>query len=382
MNVASGKTSSETPRQLFATLKDDIVSVTNDIKRRGVRRAMVGPLASLEAFYLTEEDRRRLAELHGFQRFLRRAWWLARGLLMKLTPARRIMLGVALVLLLFGRQELRFDTKRVSIGLPGLASPLLLVVLMLELKDKLIARDELEGGRAVQLALMPGHRPEVPGWDVWLYTRPANDVGGDLVDHLRIDAGHHFVALGDVAGKALPAALLSVKLQATLRALAPSHEDLGDLGAAVNRILHRDGLPNRFASLVYMRLSSDSGRIRLLNAGHMPPYVIRNGSVSQIDRGSMVLGLVSETSFFEQHIDLEEGDALVAYSDGISEAMNEAGDFFGDERLLALVGQTAALGVETIGSRILDAVAAFVGDAIPSDDVSLVVLKRRAPTGL
>src|SRR5205814_8971550 len=81
MSVASGKTSPETPRQLFATLKDDIVSVTDDIKRRGVRRAMVGPFASLEAFYLTDEDRRRLAELHGFQRFRRRAWGLARGLL-------------------------------------------------------------------------------------------------------------------------------------------------------------------------------------------------------------------------------------------------------------------------------------------------------------
>ena len=89
---------------------------------------------------------------------------------------------------------------------------ILIAVLMLELKDKLAARDELEAGRTVQLALMPESSPAVPGWDLWLHTEPANDVGGDLIDHLQIDDSHHGVALGDVSGKALPAALLMVKL--------------------------------------------------------------------------------------------------------------------------------------------------------------------------
>src|SRR5512138_3275825 len=92
-------------------------------------------------------------------------------------------------------------------------------VLMLELKDKLLARSELEAGRTVQLALMPDRPPVVPGWDIWLYSRSANDVGGDLVDYLQIDPQRLGVMLGDVAGKGLPAALLMAKLQATLRAL-------------------------------------------------------------------------------------------------------------------------------------------------------------------
>jgi sigma-B regulation protein RsbU (phosphoserine phosphatase) len=257
-----------------------------------------------------------------------------------------------------------------------LATTLVLVVLMLELKDKLVARNELEAGRAVQLALMPAAKPNVPGWDVWLFTRPANDVGGDLVDHLKIDERRHFVALGDVSGKALPAALLSVKLQATLRALAPTFGDLGELGAAVNRILQRDGLPSRFASLVYLLISEDTGRVGVLNAGHMPPLLTRNGVVETLPRGGVVLGLIEDTTYVEQTVDLNVGDSLVVYSDGVSEAMNESEEFFDDERLVAVVRQAAGLPAEATGRRLLDAVSAFVGEAAPSDDMSLIVVKR------
>jgi sigma-B regulation protein RsbU (phosphoserine phosphatase) len=228
----------------------------------------------------------------------------------------------------------------------------------------------------VQLALMPAEKPNVPGWDVWLYTRPANDVGGDLVDHLKIEERRHFVALGDVSGKALPAALLSVKLQATLRALAPTFTDLGDLGAAVNRILQRDGLPSRFASLVYLLISEDAGRVGVLNAGHMPPLLMRNGVVETLPRGGVVLGLIEDTTYVEQTVDLNAGDSLVVYSDGVSEAMNESEDFFDDDRLIAAVRQTAGLAAEATGRRVLDAVSAFVGEAAPSDDMSLIVVKR------
>ena len=151
-------------------------------------------------------------------------------------------------------------------------------------KDKLVAPTGSKPTE-VQLALLPSATPVVPGWDVWLFTQPANDVGGDLVDHLKIDDTRHFVALGDVSGKALPAALLSVKLQATLRALAPQFDNLGDLGSAVNFILQRDGLPSRFASLVYLLLSIDSGHVRVLNAGHMPPLVVRGNTVTAMEPG-------------------------------------------------------------------------------------------------
>ena len=167
---------------------------------------------------------------------------------------------------------------------------------------------------------------------MWLYTQPANDVGGDVVDHLRIDDQYHGIALGDLAGKALPAALLMVKLQAALRALIPQFDTLSDLGSGVNRILARDGLPSRFASLVYLVLTAHSGDVRVLNAGHMPPLVVRGGSVESMPRGSVVLGIIPDAVFPEQSVHLNEGDVMVVYSDGVSEAMNEVGDFFGDDR--------------------------------------------------
>ncbi len=249
---------------------------------------------------------------------------------------------------------------------------------MLELKDKLAARGELEAGRTVQLALMPESSPAVPGWDLWLHTEPANDVGGDLIDHLQIDDSHHGVALGDVSGKALPAALLMVKLQATLRALTPQFDRLSDLGAAINRILERDGLANGFATLVYLVLATDSGDVRVLNAGHMPPLVARGRAIDRMDYGSMALGMMPDATFSEQRVALADGDVLVVYSDGITEAMNESGDFFGDERLRAAIQATTGQPVEAIGMEILRALQTFVGDAPPHDDVSLMLLKRQS----
>lgn len=370
--------SGASPPRLMSTLSNDFRVVWDDVWRRGVTRSVAGPLADLEAFYVTQDERRHLAQLSPPRRFLRRVWWLLRGLLMKLTPPRRIMLAGALWAMMFGVERISIDTVHLSLRLQWIGFLLLLLVLGLELKDKLIARDELEAGRAVQLALMPPEAPVIPGWDVWLHTEPANDVGGDLVDYLPLDRSRHAVLLGDVAGKALPAALLSVKLQATIRALAPSFENLGDLGASVNRILHRDGLPTRFASLVYAVLSADSGVVTLLNAGHMPPLVLRRGSLSTLPNGSMVLGMMPDVPFAEQSVEVGPDDMLVVYSDGISEAMNEQGEFFGDDRLHALAASIRGMTSAAAGTHVLAGLAAFVGDAVQSDDVSLMVLKRRA----
>ena len=355
--------------KLFATFRADVSRVTAELKKSGLLHGLGDTLSRLEAFYLSEDARRRLANMRRLRRFICRVWWLVKGLLLKLTPVRRVLLALGLVLMLT-----RSDTG----GAPILGTTLLIAVLMLELKDKLIARDELEAGRTVQFALMPERSPAVPGWDLWLYTEPANDVGGDLVDHLQIDDWHHAVALGDVSGKALPAALLMVKLQATLRALTPQFDALCDLGAAINRILERDGLANGFATLVYLVLATDSGDVRVLNAGHMPPVVVHQGAVDSMELGSMALGMMPDATFSEQRVALAEGDVLVVYLDGITEAMNEAGDFFGDERLRAALQGTTGQPVEAIGMEILRVLQTFVGDAPPHDDVSLMLLSRQS----
>lgn len=377
MSTSSTRPPNSRPR-LLKTLGEDLRIVTGDMKRRGVHREVGGTLASLEAFYLSREERARLEELSEIRKLFRRIGYFMRGLLLKLTPARRIMLAVALFAIVLGAWRIDIDTVHISFRIQGLGILLVFVVLVLELKDKLVARDELEAGRAVQLALMPTDKPAVPGWDVWLYTQPANHVGGDLVDHLPLANDQHAVLLADVTGKALPAALLAVKLQATLRALAPHFPNLGDLAAGVNGILYRDGLPTRFASLVYAVLTPNSGHIRLLIAGHMPPVHRHGSTLTTLPQGSMVIGMMPDVPFWEQEVTLEPGDTLVVYSDGVSEAMNDGEDFFGEERLHPLVLEASGMSAPDAGAHILAGLSRFVGLAEQSDDVSLMVLRRLA----
>ena len=365
-----------TEPRLIHTLRDDVGHVLEDVRKRGIRRSFGGTLGDLEHFYLSEPTRRRLATLPAIPRAAQRFWLLIRGLLMKLTPTRRVLLAAALLLLLFDNQRLDVDDVHITFSYRVVSIGLFILLLMLELKDKLVARDELQAGRAVQIALMPQRSPAVRGWDVWMYTEPANDVGGDLVDHLPIDDTRHGVVLGDVAGKALPAAILMVKLQATLRALIPQFTSLSDLGAGVNRILVRDGLPSRFATLIYLVLTADSGSVRVLNAGHPPPLVVRGAVIDELPRGSIALGILADAVFAEQSVDLGDGDVLIAYSDGVTEAAHAGDDFFGEERLKDAVRRTAGMSAAVIGEEIVRALAEFVGDAPPHDDVSLVVVRR------
>lgn len=362
----------------FRTLGDDFRQTWSELRRTGLKVAIGRTFADLQAFYLSTEHIDRLAGMGRVKRWLYLTLWLLKSLFLKLTPTRRVLLVLAFVFLSTGLGWASYGNNvRIDIRLPSVGVVLLLVILMLELKDKLLAHEELEAGRAVQHALMPDRSPDVPGWDVWLYTQSANEVGGDLVDYLRLDATRVGITLGDVAGKGLPAALLMAKLQATLRALTTEVDSLAELGSRVNRILHRDGLPNRFATLVYLEVSSDSGRVRVLNAGHMPPILLRGARVAEMPRGSFALGLLKDVTFAEQQTELDPGDMMIVYSDGLTEAMDAAGDFFGEERLRALVPSLARDPAEQVGGRLLAAVEAFVGDAPRHDDLSLVVLKRR-----
>jgi sigma-B regulation protein RsbU (phosphoserine phosphatase) len=361
---------------LLRTLRGDVSQVMSDLQRRGVHRSINAARDEAEAFYLDEASRQRLAGMNVVSREIRRIFWLLKSLLFKLTPTRRVLLALAIVML---TTWINYDAERGWIGsvqLPTFGAVLIGIVLMLELKDKLVARNELVAGRAVQLALMPPASPVIPGWDVWLYTEPANDVGGDLVDHLPLGDGRHGIALGDVAGKALPAALLMVKLQATIRALAPESLTLDVLGESVNRILHRDGLPNRFATMVYMVLSEYSGTVRYLLAGHLPPLVVRGSNIEALAPGSMAFGFIAEARFTEETLRLDTGEVLVAFSDGVLEATNGSEEFFGEERLTLAVRSASGLSAKAIGERVLSALTAFVGENRPYDDVSIVVVRK------
>ncbi len=363
---------------VFHTVRQDFGRVREEAARTGWARSFARTFEDLEAFYLTEEKRRRLRGMGTVKRWFFLGWWLLRALFFKLTPPRRVALVAALILLTFTQQTVSFGRTRASFDLAIVGSITLLVLLMLELKDKLLARHELEAGRAVQMALLPETSPAIPGWDAWLLTRPANDVGGDLVDYLPLGGRRHAVSLADVAGKALPAALLMAKVQSTLRALVTEFDSLSELGGRVNRILCRDGLPDRFVTMIYLEVREGDGHVCMLNAGHMPPFILRPGTIEELPRGDLAMGLIDAATFAEQTADLNPGDLLLVYSDGVTEAMNAGGDFFGDERLRALLPGMTSMTPAEAGARVLNAVLQFVGEARPHDDLSLVILRRRA----
>lgn len=350
-----------------------------DFRSGNLKRTLMRDYKELKEFYLTKERRARLKKMGRVQRWVFTTWWLLKALFLKLTPVRRILLLIGLVLILssdmviYTQDNVRYQNDTNFVG-----SLVLLFVLMLELKDKLLARDELEAGRTVQQALMPPTRPEIPNWSAWLYTRAANEVGGDLVDFMEIERGQFGIALGDVSGKGLGAALFMAKLQATIRALAPDFESLADFGKKINEIFFRDSTPQSFASLVYLEIQSASGTVRLLNAGHPPPVLIRNATMEELPKGAPALGLLSEEAFTEQHLSLESGDALFVYSDGLTEAQNEQGALFGEKRMFELLPQLRNVSPDEFGTSLLSEIHHFVGEAKTSDDLSLVILKRLA----
>jgi serine phosphatase RsbU (regulator of sigma subunit) len=342
--------------------------LVDDVKNKDLTKSIRRDFNLLTEFMISEEKHARLNKMGGFKRFFVRLYWLLRALIINLTPARRLLLVLALFLFMIN------DNSGNSVPLPGVL--ILLFILMLELKDKLLARRELEAGHGVQRGLMPQETPHCRGWDIWLFSRPANEVCGDFVDFLSFNEVRHYAAIGDVSGKGLGAALLGMRLQASLRALASPQENMELLGTRLNAIFIRDSIPGMFASVLYIALDSDSNELHLLNAGHIPPIRIAKDRITKTEKGCAALGLSSSMKYAEQIISVANDELVLLYTDGLTEALNEAGDFIGEEKLLEYLPQLHGLSPKEAGERLIAAVDYFIGDAIRNDDLSIILLRR------
>lgn len=359
----------DTEPRLRDTLRDDI-------QQGNYLRTFRKELHELKAFYISDVKHKRLQSMTPLKRGLYIAGWLGKGMLLKLTPFRRIVLVAGLVLLITSPVVVISEERVQITNLHLVGGAAILLVLMLELKDKLLARDELVAGQRVQRALLPEQTPSVPGWKVWIYSRPANEVGGDLIDFIKLGGNRFAIALGDVSGKGLQAALIMAKLQATLKALAPDFRSLAELVEKLNVIFYRDGLPNSFASLVFAEITSDSGSLRFVNAGHYPPILITAGEPKEMQKGDAALGLMASVKYQELQVGLGSGETFIIYSDGLTEARNERDEFFGVERLLTRLSSLKDRSPEEMGNALLGEVNFFARDASPNDDLSLVILRR------
>lgn len=352
--------------------------VMDDIRTNDFRNTFAKEWSEIKEFFLTDTQRDELERIGRFKRLFVTVGWLMKSLFLKLAPMNRILLIFALIFLIAEFHSSNGNNTGTSKGMDILAAVIFIFIIMLELKDKLLAKTELRAGRSVQKALIPEGDPKIPGWSAWLFTRPANDVGGDLVDYLKIDDNRYGIVLADVVGKGLPAALLMAKLQATWRAVATDFTNVALLGNKVNQIFHRDTMAKSFASMAYLEIHTDTSNVKILNAGHLPPIIIRKDQTTELPKGGPAIGLSSASKYEEIEIDIETNDVILIFSDGLTEARNEEGAFYGKESLLILVENLKSLPVTRFGERLVDEIDGFIGDAKTHDDLSIIILKRLA----
>ena len=203
---------------------------------------------------------------------------------------------------------------------------------------------------------------------------PCRAIGGDFFDYFEFSNGTFALALGDVAGKGPPAALLSAMLQGIFATCAYLGNSPAETMERVNKALVRRTIESRFATGMYAVLSC-SGQLTYCNSGHNPPVLVGSTGVRRLDRGGLILGAFEHVAYEEETLQLDRGDILVVFSDGISEALNPDGEEFGEERLLACVQPNCDQQPMELLNCILDAVQEFRRDAVQSDDSSVLVLR-------
>ncbi|HEX4900787.1 MAG TPA: SpoIIE family protein phosphatase [Pyrinomonadaceae bacterium] len=240
---------------------------------------------------------------------------------------------------------------------------------------------ELQLAMEIQQRFQPTAPPIVLGYELQGISFPCYEIGGDYYDFIERDDGRLVIALGDVSGKGTAAALLMSSLHAAVHAQAGSHETLVETISAVNRYLADNIPPNRFVTLFYAELDPASGALSFLNAGHNPPLIVHAaGTVEQLASGGLPLGIKRDAEYREGRTQLQLGDVLVIYSDGVTEAASPSGEEFGPTRLYEVVSRNIDASAAGLRDRIESALTKFSQGTQAADDITLVIVKRQSET--
>jgi phosphoserine phosphatase RsbU/P len=345
------------------------------------------------SLYTREIDWDALKDETRFRRCVKICRALFLAMLMKLSPARRVFLLIALVLALMALSSFQVEVgnEHTVVGLPqnGLLVLLsvggLLFLLALELADRVTMKRDLEIAREIQRWLVPEVPPKVLGADIAFLSRPANTVGGDYCDAFVLDKGEAVSGTGDrlllvvadVAGKSVPASLLMATFQASLRTLATPTIALRDLVMGINRYACANSLGGRrFTTAFFSEFNSQTRNLIYINAGHNAPIVRRaSGALERLDVGGLPLGIESRVQYESASVVLAPGDLLIIFTDGLIETMNAAEEEFGEERLLNFVKATPAKTADEILRSLVASADAFSGSTPHYDDLTCMILR-------
>lgn len=237
---------------------------------------------------------------------------------------------------------------------------------------------DLQLAAQVQKRLLPPQDLDLYGWHICYHYDPAGLVSGDYCDVIEAgDSGLYFM-VGDVSGKGVAASMLMAHLHAMFRTLIPMDFSLRCMLEHASSVFAESTLPNQYATLVCGR-ALPNGQIQITNAGHPPPLIARNGTVEVLDGSGLPVGMFCQEEFSLSELSLDDGERLVIYSDGLSEALDGSNSEYGTDRLRTLIGRHHTAKATDMLSACRDDLSAFRGHAQKNDDVTLFVLSRTAP---
>ncbi len=305
----------------------------------------------------------------------------------KLTPARRVLLLAALVLLVIPHSGFNYTGDNgkayaIEFDLHFWGGLLLLLLLILEIADRVVMKRDLQIAREIQTWLLPGAPPQIPGLTLTYATRPANTVAGDYYDVFprpgkTPDDNRIVFAVADVAGKSIPAAMLMATFQASLKTLSTAQVPLTELAANMNKYAcsnSQGGL--RFTTAFLAEYDAARRTFYYINAGHNNPILRRaSGQIERLDVGGLPFGIMPEVKYEAATVTLDPGDWLIIFTDGLIEAENTHQQEYGEARLLTeLEGGKSETPVEML-KRLMAAVDLFVGNTPQHDDVTCMLIK-------
>ncbi|HTB23200.1 MAG TPA: SpoIIE family protein phosphatase [bacterium] len=249
-----------------------------------------------------------------------------------------------------------------------------------DLVEKELLQRDLSIAQEIQQGLLPKKIPQIPGYELAAFYAPAKEVGGDLYDFIPIDKHRMVVAVADVSGKSVPGSLGMAMTRSVLRAEALRQGAVGETLSRTNAVIQPDIRRGMFVTLFYAMLDSAKHTLTCANAGHNPAFLARHGRIQEIAPEGMALGLVPAAQFFSDElvVEIKAGDLVALYTDGVTEAMNSSREEYGEERFKAALIAASAKPLAEALKHVVDSVRAFVAGAPPNDDITLVLLRRRA----